>query len=1049
MIQTISAPQIGNLVRVRDRLWVVGEVHPSTLEPDVLAGDSGRLDHLVSLTSIEDDGFGDELSVIWEAEPGTRVIERPALPDPSDGRFDSPDRLAGFLDAVRWGAITSADSDALQAPFRAGIELEDYQLAPLVKALAMPRANLLIADDVGLGKTIEAGLVIQELMLRHRARTVMVLCPPSLCAKWQAEMSERFGLDFRILDSATVKQLRRERGFGINPFTHHPRLIASLEWVKLEAQRALLAEILPPDANTYPRKFDLLVVDEVHTCAPPAVGKYATDSLRTKLIRYLGPHFEHRLFLSATPHNGYPESFQGLLELLDRQRFAKGVEPSVAQLGQVMVRRLKSELAIEAGPRPDGTPRFPKRQIHAIRFTYSAAELGVHDALEQYTRSTSAAAKGNRAAEVAAKFVTLLLKKRLLSSPSAFRNTIAQHLSTINRKAASSALQNERAVQERFAALEDDYPDPRDLEEAMAEALAVAAANTATMSVAAEEALAKMRLWAEANAGRPDAKTTALLGWLEDLCRPGRAWNRERVILFTEFYDTLEYLRTLLTARGLGGDRLAVIHGGMPQEDRQDIVDAFQYDPDVTPVRILLATDAASEGIDLQRFCHRIVHLECPFSPTRLEQRNGRVDRHGQRSPVVDIFHMVGESTTDTPAAADSDFLFRIAIKIEQIRNGLGSANPVLEQQIEEALTGRRRSIDDRSIDQAANKAAQRLKRIELNLRDEVRRLRERLDDSVRDLGVGPRAIERVVSIGLELGHQLQLEPVKHPAGVGVFRVPDLTGSWAGTLARLNDPITLERRPVTFDPEVARGRTDVIHLHLGHPLVVRATRLLRAQVWTTGTAHQIARVAACLADVEQLTLIAHARVVITGADGSRLHEEVVAAAGRWDNGRLTRLNVGDTARAVAAITEQPAPRHVTDMLAGQWERMRGPLETALEARASEVGEQRRRRLDQRRDAERTAIERVLEELSTTIRSELDALGNEPEVVQLKLEGMDDDDERRQFRRDLDALRRRIDEIPAEIDAERARITARYETRDVRRFPVSVTFLVPPPMGERR
>lgn len=1047
--EVTSLPQIGNLVRVRDRLWVVGEAEPSTLAPDVLAGDSRRVDHLVSLTSIEDDGFGEDLSVIWEVEPGTRVIERPELPDPSDGNFDDPDRLAAFLDAVRWGAITSADSDALQSPFRAGIELEDYQLAPLVKALSMPRANLLIADDVGLGKTIEAGLVIQELMLRHRARTVMVLCPPSLCVKWQAEMSERFGLDFRILDSTTVKQLRRERGFGVNPFTHHPRLIASLDWVKLEAQRALLAEILPVDANTYPRKFDLLVVDEVHTCAPPAIGKYATDSMRTKVVRYLAPHFEHRLFLSATPHNGYAESFQGLLELLDRQRFAKGVEPTTDQLAQVMVRRLKSELAAESGPRADGSPRFPERRIEAIRYPYPAAELEVHAQLKRYTDAVTATTKGNRAAEVAAKFVTLLLKKRLLSSPKAFHDTLQQHVETINRNTASVALQNERAVQERFAALEDDYSDPEELAEAMGEALAVAAANTSALSETAIDALAKMRAWATGNAGRPDAKTAALLDWLDELCRPNKKWNNERVIVFTEYLDTLEYLRTLLTARGLGGDRLAVIHGGMPQPERQEIVDAFQYDPDVTPVRILLATDAASEGIDLQRYCHRIVHVECPFSPTRLEQRNGRVDRHGQKSPVVEIFHMVGTADKDEPAAADSDFLYRIAMKMESIRNGLGSANPVLERQIEEALTGRRQNLDERAIDQAATKAAQRLKRIELNLRDEVRKLRQRLDESVVDLGIAPSSIGRVVATALEFAHQLPLEPIKHPAGPGVFRVPDLTGSWAGTLSRLNDPITLERRPVTFDPEVARGRTDVVHLHLGHPLVSRATRLLRAQVWATGGQKEIARVAACVADVEHLTLVAHARVVITGSNGSRLHEEVVAAAGKWEKGRLARLNVGDTARAVTSITETPAPSHVIDMLAGQWERMRAPLESALEARASEIGEQRRRRLDQRCEAEQAGIASVLEELARTIGKELDDLDRKPEMTQLRLEGMDNDDERRQLKRDLDALRRRIDEIPDEIAAETERIAQLYATRDVHRFPVSVTFLVPTPMAVER
>jgi hypothetical protein len=126
---------------------VVGEVRASNLDPDVLAGNGHRVDHVVQLSSIEDDGFGDEITLLWEVEPGTEVIDKPHLPDPSSGGFDHPERIDAFLNAVRWGAITSADAEALQSPFRSGIEIEDYQLAPLVRALSMPRANLLIADD--------------------------------------------------------------------------------------------------------------------------------------------------------------------------------------------------------------------------------------------------------------------------------------------------------------------------------------------------------------------------------------------------------------------------------------------------------------------------------------------------------------------------------------------------------------------------------------------------------------------------------------------------------------------------------------------------------------------------------------------------------------------------------------------------------------------------------------------------------------------------------------------------------------------------------------
>ncbi|MCA1677396.1 MAG: hypothetical protein LC799_36210, partial [Actinobacteria bacterium] len=167
--QQVAVPAPGQLVTVRNRQWVAADVvrgEVASSDPTVL---TGQAPHLVMLASIEDDARDDELSVVWELEPGAVVHDVAVLPSPEHG-FDEPSELAAFLHAVRWGAIASADTTALQAPFRSGVQIEDYQLDPVVRALSMPRTNLLIADDVGLGKTIEAGLVMQELMLRHRAR---------------------------------------------------------------------------------------------------------------------------------------------------------------------------------------------------------------------------------------------------------------------------------------------------------------------------------------------------------------------------------------------------------------------------------------------------------------------------------------------------------------------------------------------------------------------------------------------------------------------------------------------------------------------------------------------------------------------------------------------------------------------------------------------------------------------------------------------------------------------------------------------------------------
>jgi hypothetical protein len=350
----VSRPEPGQLVEVRRRQWVVADAQSS-------ANGNGYSSpqHLLTLSSIDEDSLGEQIEVVWEIEPGAHVIERAGLPTIS-GR-DETQTLEAFLDAVRWGAATNADRGFLQAPFRSGVSIEDFQLDPLVRAIDMARANLLIADDVGLGKTIEAGLVIQELLLRHRARSVFVVCPASLQEKWRVEMLEKFGLEFKIVNTDYVKELRRARGIHANPWTSFPRLIASVDWIKSGEPLRMLRDILPVRAN-YPRKFDILVVDEAHNVAPAGSAHYALESQRTQFIRKIAPHFQHRLFLTATPHNGYTESFTSLLELLDDQRFSRNILPDDRQLSQVMIRRLKTDLIDK-----DGNPLYPKRRRGSVR----------------------------------------------------------------------------------------------------------------------------------------------------------------------------------------------------------------------------------------------------------------------------------------------------------------------------------------------------------------------------------------------------------------------------------------------------------------------------------------------------------------------------------------------------------------------------------------------------------------------------------------------------------------------------------------------------------
>ena len=224
-----TAPEQGQLVQVRSRPWVVNEIKTSILPSPAMELPVSRSQHLLTLASIEDDGLGEELQVVWEIEPGAKVIEKVALPEPSS--LDSPAELDAFLDAVRWGAASTADYKNIQSPFRSGVEIEDYQLDPVVRAIQMPRVNLLIADDVGLGKTIEAGMVGLELIIRHRARTILIVCPSSLQIQWRDQMRDKFGLDFRIVDSELMRDLRCRRGIHANPWSHFPRLITSIDFL--------------------------------------------------------------------------------------------------------------------------------------------------------------------------------------------------------------------------------------------------------------------------------------------------------------------------------------------------------------------------------------------------------------------------------------------------------------------------------------------------------------------------------------------------------------------------------------------------------------------------------------------------------------------------------------------------------------------------------------------------------------------------------------------------------------------------------------------------
>jgi len=1031
-----SVPEPGQLVEVRRRQWVVADVDAGALSD---LGVSSQ--HYVTLSSIDEDGLGETLEVVWEIEPGARIIERAGMPRPTG--FDDTSTLEAFLDAVRWGAATNADRGFLQAPFRSGVSIEEFQLDPLVRAIDMARANLLIADDVGLGKTIEAGLVIQELLLRHRARTVFIVCPASLQEKWRVEMLEKFGLEFKIVNTDYVKELRRERGIHANPWASFPRLIASVDWMKTGEGLRLLREILPVHAS-YPRKFDILVVDEAHNVAPAGGGRYALESLRTRLIKLLSPHFQHHLFLTATPHNGYTESFTSLLELLDDQRFSKNILPDERQLSRVMVRRLKTDL-VDA----EGKPLYPRRNLQALPIPYTPEERRIHRLLDEYCRSREETCRGRT--RTGTRFVNGLLKKRLFSSPAAFASTLEKHYATLTGGAVEeeSGLFEERILRKAIQKAEEDYADDAQVDRAQEEAVEVASRHSAPLTERERELIDEMRQWAQRESHRADSKAKTIVDWIEENLKTDGEWNDRRVILFTEYRTTHQWLYEILASQGYGGDRLAILHGGMDQEEREKVKAAFQTHPKDAEVRILLATDAASEGIDLQNHCNMLIHLEIPYNPNVMEQRNGRIDRHGQKAKEVLIWHPVdGGDAAEDPVGGHRDDILRSLRKLDAMREDMGSVNPVIAPQMAGLIEGEISALDTREAEARIQKAKKYV-RAERELKERIARLRERLDETRHDFHLTPARIHQTVVGGLELADKPPLRPVEldgAPSGT-MFEMPALSGSWARCTEGLAHPHTGVIRPITFDHEVAKGRDDVVLVHLNHRLVQMCLRLMRAEVWAQDDVKRIHRVDVRSIPDEELetpAVVVVSRLVVTGGNHHRLHEELTNAGGYLkETGFKREPRVGTIDRWLEKAVDAKPNESLFEELSASFERVEESIHRAVEARSRERLQYLTSTLERRRRKEIDDIQAVLDELARSIQAELDRT-EEPEQFELFTP-----DERTQVTRDHEALQMRLARIPEEKEREIEAIEHRYQGFTDRTFPVAVIFLVPESMLAER
>ncbi|TFD32132.1 ATP-dependent helicase [Cryobacterium sp. TMT1-62] len=1051
---TTEVPEVGRLASVRGAKWIVTNVAQQALRRSSADDGTAELQHAVSLQSIEEEHYGRELTVVWELEPGRGVILEQGLPvtiDPT--RIDDPTTFAAYVDALRWGALTSADARTLQAPFRSSATVEAYQLEPLRRALEAPRANLLLADDVGLGKTVEAGLVVQELLLRHRARSVIIVCPAGLVIKWKEEMSEKFGLTFEIVNSNTMRDFRRRFGVHANPFVVFPRVIVSMSWLPTPRAERLLRDVYAraDDKRIADRyAFDVVIIDEAHHVAPAApsrggsdTNRYAVDSQRTVAVRELARRCEHRLFLSATPHNGYTESFTALMEMVDPQRFARGADLDPQALAQVAVRRLKKDLPNEG---------FQLREVHAMLFQPSAGESEAYDRLIAFTTRRNKAVKadkGKRAADLA----TLILKKRFFSSPTAFAATAETYLATRLRGDDDVDLPDYDEV------LGDEASDEEEGRTEQPELEALRSAQRAQVPLTDEDVtdLEWLIDWGSRFMSLPDTKLQALINQIRaQLLTPDGTWLNGRLVIFTEYVATLHWIRDVLNAFDLGGDRLAVIEGATDADERELIRVRFTEEPSKDPVRILLATDAAGEGIDLQTHCHRLVSYDIPFNPNRLEQRIGRIDRYGQ-TERPQVYHPDPEDKSDTASnyARDTDYLARVARKISRVQEDLGSAGDIIDPDIQRDLGYGNLPSRPKPVKGSGEQIITKALQGEQNLGRELTELADRLEGSRDRLHLHDRNLRRVLETGLRVSGQPGLiEVVDDQEQAELFALPSgLDRTWTPGLEGLHTRLHPEvARPITFEGKDAKGRTDIVYAHLGHPLIQRAARELRGQIWTRS--NHIHGVSAVVVDgLEQSFVAGVARLVVVGDGGTRLHEEVFLAGTRLRR----RQEIGVESAEELLVTALDADRlavpkpGILVALADLWNEdgeadggIRQRVRAAVDSRAQRLRGAIEQDLDKRKIADLARVDEVFARFRHTLASTLD----NAEVRRREVEQMLFHEEQQQREKDLANIRRRLDVLTEEQRDERNAVARRYANLQPHTFVAAVVFALSPADAER-
>ena len=714
-----------------------------------------------------------------------------------------------------YAAVEAADIDALP-----------HQIEAVYEQM-LPRQPLrfLLADDPGAGKTIMSGLYIRELSIRGAADRVLIVAPGSLVEQWQDELWQRFQLPFDILSRDMVENARTG-----NPFLERNLLIARID--QIARNEDLQAKLRASE-------WDLIVVDEAHKMAARYYGNKLEKTKRYQVGEQLREITRHFLLLTATPHNGKEEDFQQFLALLDPDRFAGRLRDGKSPDASDLMRRYVKEKLLTF----DGRPLFPERIARSVKYDLSPLEDGLYQAVTYYVREEMDKAKaieegGDRRRGLIVGFALTALQRRLASSPEAIYRSLQRRKERLQKRLieleviadGTAPLKSSLPEGLTEADLEDfDFDDYEDVELEELEDEAIDQATAAATIPELKSEIARLgdleKIAAQVRASGTDKKWEELSSILQSDAMTGPDGMKRKIIIFTEHRDTLTYLERRIRSLLGKPEAVCVIHGGLNREKRRRTQDAFINDPDV---QVLVATDAAGEGVNLQR-ANLMVNYDLPWNPNRIEQRFGRIHRIGQ-TEVCHLWNMVAHNTREGAVFE------RLLDKIEEQRKSLGDqvydvlGDSFIDRSLRELLIEAIRYGDDpevrarqmRVIDEDIGKrledvVAERALAVDILAKTRVDEIRDMMERAkARKLQPG-----FIRAFFLEAFRLLGGRITERESGrFEITRVPAAVRS-SEREAKIGSPLQQVYERATFEKDLVAvdGRPRAELLSLGHPLL--------------------------------------------------------------------------------------------------------------------------------------------------------------------------------------------------------------------------------------